>query len=455
MSLGIYFFAALSLLCAKESIANSTIGSNAMKVPESMKPFWNWGVKHGLKFGNVSVIEVGKDRGRIMLAERDIKMGDELIFVPESISINTARAKINPTINLALQEASRRGIKQSDLKYLALSMFILSERKNPQSSWIDWVDSLPKSDDNMPMRYIELSREELKHTSAVMEIVVNYNRALELFQIYSMFDTCSRDEWFWAYNMVRSRIWEKLGFIPFFDLLNHHFMSNAQFSIDNVRNGFSVYATADISGGDEILYSYGKKSNSGLFASYGFFLPNNRISKNACVYVSLKDYHPDYSKKAEAVRRMGLWKPGAIEINHPDNWRRDNSRTAFDKLRFFTHEYYREPYQGVNVTLNSEVLVLKEFIDVIHRSLDRMKSSLREDEDLLTEFEVQESDVDFRMVDIVKVRIEERSLLLNWKNFALDCIMMLQTKTLIRNSYSSDYLRHIIYPLVKGGEVSI
>jgi len=457
MSLGTCFFAALSLFFAKESIANSTIGGNVMKVPEDMKPFWNWAIEHGAKFANVSLIETGKERGRIILAEQDIKMGDELMFIPESLTIPAERAKINPNISLALKEAERRGVRHRDLKYIALGMFLLIERKNPQSNWKHFIENLPESVDYLPMNFVEISREELKHTSVVRDILFNYNTAMQLFPICRMFGTCSRDEWFWAFNNVRARIWETLGFIPFFDLLNHHFMNNAEFYIDENRNGIAVFATADISAGDEVMYTYGnKKSSSTLFANYGFFLPDNP-SKDACIYVSLMDYHPDFSKKAEAVRKLGFWKPADVSINHPDNWYWSDSREAFNSLRFYTQEYKTDPHKGLitNVKLNLEVLVLKEFIDVIHRSLDRMKSSLREDQALLTKFEQQESDVDYRMVNIIKVRIDERSVLLKWKNFALDCIMMLQTKTLIRNSYSSDYLRHIIYPLVKGGEVSI
>jgi len=431
-----------------------------MKVPQSMKPFLNWGLKHGAKFGDISVVEGGKGRGRIVRAERDINAGDEIMFIPESIGLDLEKTKSHPTVSLALKEAKQRGIvNDDDLSYLGYMTFILSESKNPQSSWKQWIDDLPESDDYLPIGYIELSREELKHTSALNDILINYRRVERLFKLHNTFGTYSWDEWCWAYNMVRSRTWTGIGFIPFYDLLNHNFKYNAWFDYDRVRGGVSVSAKTDISAGDEINNSYGNsKANAVLFGSYGFFLPNNP-SKTASIYVFLKDYHPDYNKKVEALRKLGLWElnPQDIHMNHPDNWAWHGSQTVFSILRVYTQEYYRDLHKGLltKVTVNSEVLVLKELIDVIHRSLGLMKNSLREDEDLLAEFKLQGSDVDARMVNIVKVRIEERNVLLAWKNLALDCLMMLQTKTCIRNPHSSGYLTDIIYPLLKGNPVSL
>lgn len=274
-----------------------------------------------------------------------------------------------------------------------------------------------------------------------------------------MFGTCSLDEWRWAYNMVLSRSWKIWGFVPYFDFANHHFNTNMHYSWDSVRRGLSILAWTDISVGNELNLSYGQlKSNSLLFGNYGFFLPNTE-SKTAILHVSLKDYHPDHNKKAEDFRNSRILelKPRDIQVNHPDNWDWYFAKEAFDILRILTQKFNKDPNKGflTHVTLPLEVLVLKELIDAIHSSIGRMKSSLQEDEDLLTQFELQGSDVDTRMVDIVKVRIEERNVLLDWKNLALDCLMMLKTKTLIRNSHNSGYLDDIIYPLLKGNKVRL
>jgi len=453
MSLVACFFAVLSLLYAQEFTASSTTGGNGMKVPESMKPFLNWGIKHGVKFGDISVVDGGKGRGRIVVAERDIKAGDEIMFIPDDVVLDFDKTKTNPTISLGLEEAKRRGVNDEDLSYLGYMSFILSERKNPQAHWKQYVDDLPESDDYLPIGFIELSREELQHTSTLFDILINYHRVMRISKLYNTFGTYSWDEWRWAFNMVRSRTWKTMGFVPFFDLCNHGFKYNTYFRFDRVHGGVSVLAKTDISVGDEIKITYGpQKANAVLFGSYGFFLPNNP-SKTALLYVSLKDYHPDWNKKV-GIQNL---KPQDLHMNHPDYWDWHGSKTAFNTLRIYTQEYYRDPYKGLQtkVTVNSEVLVLKELIDAVHRSLGRMKSSLREDEDLLAEFELKGSDVDARIVNIVKVRIEERNVLLDWKNVALDCLMMLQTKTLIRNPHSSGYLKDIIYPLLKGNAVSL
>jgi hypothetical protein len=58
--------------------------------------------------------------------------------------------------------------------------------------------------------------------------------------------------------------------VPVLDLYDHHASPNVGFSYDAGREGFVISAIASIAPGFEVMDSYGKRTDSDLFARYGF-----------------------------------------------------------------------------------------------------------------------------------------------------------------------------------------
>lgn len=58
--------------------------------------------------------------------------------------------------------------------------------------------------------------------------------------------------------------------VPVLDLYNHHAKPNVRFAYDASQRAFTVFALGSIPSGREIFDSYGKRTDSDLFAKYGF-----------------------------------------------------------------------------------------------------------------------------------------------------------------------------------------
>ncbi len=95
---------------------------------------------------------------RGLVAKVDIAKGDDIIFVPQEITITRKKASEAP-IGRKLTE------KNANLTYphnATISTFILSEMKKPKSDWDLLIKAMPISVDNFPLYYTKEERELLR-----------------------------------------------------------------------------------------------------------------------------------------------------------------------------------------------------------------------------------------------------------------------------------------------------
>ncbi|GAB5366171.1 hypothetical protein AAMO2058_001121800 [Amorphochlora amoebiformis] len=105
-------------------------------------------------------------------------------------------------------------------------------------------------------------------------------------------DSLSKANLSWAYNVVNSRSfsvrsYDALGdtrfiMVPFADLLNHHnsnlaSLKGPNYTFNLTAKALQVFADRDYKAGDEVLISYGIRSNPKLLLGYGFALPDNEF----------------------------------------------------------------------------------------------------------------------------------------------------------------------------------
>jgi len=98
--------------------------------------------------------------------------------------------------------------------------------------------------------------------------------------------------------------------------------------------------------------------------------------------------------------------------------------------------------------------MLHEFIRILEAASNRIPgSSLKDDEDLLEEMKRQDDPADMRIIQMIRLRLEERKVLLVWQLFAQDCITILRNRKVIKTTRSSKYLNQVIFPLMRGEKV--
>ena len=79
-----------------------------------------------------------------MRASEDIKEGDLVAFIPDEMLLTVKHAKENSPMVHALQYKNLLEEMRSPGPVVPLALYFLEERRNPNSKWRDYFETLPK-----------------------------------------------------------------------------------------------------------------------------------------------------------------------------------------------------------------------------------------------------------------------------------------------------------------------
>lgn len=158
--------------------------------------------------------------------------------------------------------------------------------RKEDSPWKLYLDILPKDHRAFPINYTVEELQELAGSAFLEQIkekVYDLKRDYDyVTQSCPTFCKYSFREFCWARMIVGSRIFGlKIDgikteiLVPFADMLNHKLPKQTMWSFDQEKNCFFIESLEDISPGDEVFDSYGKKCNSRFLLNYGFVLAEN------------------------------------------------------------------------------------------------------------------------------------------------------------------------------------
>lgn len=270
----------------------------------------NWMIANGIQGvdenGMVGLYE-DVDGSRGVAALGNIGKGQQLVVLPLRLAIFDDPTDPE-TLNEAPYESAPWGVR------LAWKILRMKE-EGLQCPWSEYISSLPQSPVPGPLTtwswecvdnlraYKPMAR-QLDHALWMASSAwssINMERAENIDSIANA--KVSEDEFKWALSVVHSRTFGTAGrrggvgarmLVPFFDMLNHggDFSvspigdSNPEFvPMDNVRWDIVpklgreplmvLTATRDIQKGEELLLSYGERSNDEWVLHYGFLPPKN------------------------------------------------------------------------------------------------------------------------------------------------------------------------------------
>lgn len=227
----------------------------------------------------IAVDEASDIQERGLFAKTNIQKG-VVVAAVEYEDIAEKISRHHPTLKSMVETAVNKVVKErgaslsniSSAKILAVLQFLLEVDMGEGSTWISYIESLPKNVSNMAWYWTEEERkcvvprpdsesvhQDLQVFHGTMEYLKDKFPPLE--RIYD------KEKLEWAYLMLKTR-----GFGPFFlpvmDMANHNPLKAAPVFIAG-STAYNV-ATGDIRAGEQIYANYGPLSTVALAERYGF-----------------------------------------------------------------------------------------------------------------------------------------------------------------------------------------
>ena len=233
---------------------------------------------------------------RFIMTKDDIKIKEELIFVPEKTLMSQLHRSLHKTCLevLHLRDGS---------EFECIVYFMTIDKYNEKSFFRAYYNYLPEVDFNDFPSEDFLS--QITNTSSGHKIIKELDLELHVFsreriikeslehikgslRDFSAANNIKFDRLLADFRtnffLVSSRNFGRRGsnfledvntMVPYLDLLNHSDKYNTWWYYDDKRKGFVCYAVRDIKKGEEITDSYGKHDNVYLYSVYGFVLKDN------------------------------------------------------------------------------------------------------------------------------------------------------------------------------------
>ncbi|KZV31358.1 ribulose-1,5 bisphosphate carboxylase/oxygenase large subunit N-methyltransferase, chloroplastic [Dorcoceras hygrometricum] len=268
----------------------------------------------------IQKVQVG-ERG--LVAMKNIRKGEKLLFVPPSLFI-TADSRTYAFSGFGAVN-DRSGAVKSEAS-LANS-----------SKWSNYISALPRQPYSLLYcsegfstatpcnfrtrseldRYLEASQIRQRAIERINDVTGTYND-LKL-RIFSKHPSLFPEEVFnmetfkWSFGILFSRLVRlpsmdgKVALVPWADMLNHSCEVETFLDYDKSSQGVVFMTDRAYQPGEQVFISYGRKSNGELLLSYGF-VPREGTNPRDSVELSfsLKTSDKCYKEKVEALKKQGL-----------------------------------------------------------------------------------------------------------------------------------------------------
>lgn len=264
--------------------------------------------------------------GRGLLARREILFGQTVLEIPAKIAMTKTRAQ-----EVLGKDIIPDGEPPEDPegmgKFIAVAVLLMHERAiGDKSFWKPYIDILPTieevgasftwSEEDLALLEGSLVVETSRSLKA--KVIREYNNLVDTtfsrFPEYFPLEVYTYELFEWAMTNLFSRSFRLtdiggVAMVPYADLLNHTpyskmFLETRQMAFSN---DFQLQLQSDRphAVGDQVLLSYGQKSNSELLLQYGFVVDRN-IFDEVEIGVSLPDDDPRYEEKKAFLEEQGL-----------------------------------------------------------------------------------------------------------------------------------------------------
>ena len=160
-----------------------------------------------------------KNRG--MIATEDIIEGDLIVYVPREMFLSPFEAQESPTAQTLREKNTMKGLK-SNINIVKLTLFIMEERRNPNSRFRDFIGMLPTDMSSFPLFYSNEDFEWLEGTDLIRNIekqedTLNKDYSAIASSVVGFSEVFSYREFQETYTHVSSRTFHLRGWEAFDD----------------------------------------------------------------------------------------------------------------------------------------------------------------------------------------------------------------------------------------------
>jgi len=237
--------------------------------------------------------EVLDRRDRTMVAKRDLHQGELLMRIPTKRLMHAgyykenwegSNATIAPILDAGLDTKVERGTYIAPQTWVALYM-MEHRRMGRQSEWFHYLDLLPKEFPSCPIFYSDEDFDQLKGSSFVPRAKKHKETLEAQFEAVSKIvpgfaDNYTVSEFLWARAAIATRTfgWNIPGIgdgvrdfmVPLGDMFNHRSPKMLEWIFNTTTDSLDYWVREEVSAGQELLISYGTKSNGEYLLHYGF-----------------------------------------------------------------------------------------------------------------------------------------------------------------------------------------
>ena len=284
----------------------------------AVEAFTKWSANNGIKAPYVYIAQTA-NAGYGLFGNKDLNINDTtaLVHIPRDLLITSIRAvrdnqELCNTIKSILigsdNDVDDTSLKETVLdprnERLVLRLFLalqkFSKKQTPSALfWKPYIDILPSLDDVRQQHVLFLianHEEDDNESNKVGLDGTNLSRSIhakrsalvrELEMVKDTIEWMTLDMWIWADIIFWSRVVSigssdddsnngDLALIPFFDFANHSLQPNIRWCpADGGGINFVANSSSGSLAGNELLISYGDKSNQELLFLHGFTLEDN------------------------------------------------------------------------------------------------------------------------------------------------------------------------------------
>jgi histone-lysine N-methyltransferase SETD3 len=365
----------------------------------------NWLLDNGAKFPKLVLKDYGNEM-RACHSNEAVEDEEIIVDIPLNCLITVEMGKDTPVGKLIMSS----NLDLDAPKHIFLMLYMLIDRKNPDSFFKPYYDVLPPTLHNMPIFW---DKDELRYMegSYLLSQIDERNHAIEsdyeaICQLDPTFaNVCTVDEFKWARMCVCSRNFGLIvngmrtaALVPYADMLNHFRPRETKWQFDDSSQSFTVTAIQTIGAGLEVYDSYGQKCNHRFLLNYGFSVENNEepdgFNPNEVpILLQLQPDDPLYEEKLALWRRESTSFYRRVRVCISDN---ENTRLMLALLRIIEADReelsmlmrspdgsnggYRSVYNAhTPVSVRSELKVLATLQNICQSYLEKYPTTLEND----------------------------------------------------------------------------
>lgn len=371
-----------------------------------MKNLREWHISSG---GLLDSIFLHEESGEMeMIAHEDIEKGDIVAFIPETMFLTVKGAFENSPIVKRMDHMQITEKLKTPAGVAPLAIYVMEQRRDPESPWKDYLETMPKEFTNHPIFWTE---EEMKmlQGSEIVSYVKNFRKKLEA--DYKLISSNIEDlkefteqEFMETFKLVQSRMFGLTNeenahvvsaMVPIGDNFNHRSKFNVEWGYGNNGLGDSgviFNALEKIPKGEQIYTSYGTKSNFQLLTQYGFVEKHNHVKQPLFLrHIAVFENDPNKDLKLEFLNKAPHFQ---LMINENIDAKQTQEALSVLRVIYFDDienvhklmgqvDRYNQMKHVAPISNRAELKVLHELIKLCHIRLGEYPRTIQGDVDML------------------------------------------------------------------------